>query len=90
MRLSYRRGRPPANRTPVGAATAPESTQAHPGTPGGPAGCVIRSAAGHLNSTLDTFTVFLPSFSLTVPVTVPSLASWQIGLWYFLWPSALK
>src|SRR5262245_53706091 len=70
-------GRPP---TPTAAAG---KRQRHPA--GGGVGVRFRGFATiYLYSTLETFTQFLPSFSVTMPVTVPSLASWQVSLWYFL------
>lgn len=44
----------------------------------------------YLKSTFFTVTTFLPSFSATVPVTVPSLLSVQIFLWLALSDLASK
>ena len=52
--------------------------------PGAAASLVIVRRGGYLNSTLVAeMTILSPSF-LTVPTTVPSLASVQISLWNFL------
>src|SRR5262249_9692205 len=45
---------------------------------------------GQSNLTSLTVMTFLPSFSSTVPVTVPFLASVQIALWFFLLLSVSK
>ena len=44
----------------------------------------IPNGRAYLKSTLVTVMIFLPSFSLTTPVTLPSIAPWQIYLWLAL------
>src|SRR3954453_18614720 len=82
VRLSYR-GAPDAANRPPGNANAPGDRTGGVGT---------RSRAGHLSSsfTLLTVTIFLPSFSDTVPVTSPSFGEVQMLLWLSLCPLSSK